>query len=93
MRFIGDTFICDECGHECSENDDSGNEDERICQICASGRYNEYLKTLCALCGKPMGDDNSDPYWNPNEEYAHGKCVEKLSDKEQMDQEWSNEWY
>lgn len=89
MKFENSTFICDECEREYNEDDDAGNEDQHLCPVCASELYNTFIKSPCLICGKPMGK-NSDAWYNSNDQYAHGKCIEKLSDNEIEDGEWSN---
>jgi len=89
MRFKGETIICMSCGRKISEEDDCGYEDNPLCSGCSAREYKAYLKIPCALCGKPLGE-NADPWHNDYDEYAHGKCAEKLTDKEIEEKEWYN---
>lgn len=94
MRFEGelDTVECESCGRTVSTEDDEGWEDNHLCPGCRSRLYKEFLITPCTICGKPMGK-NSDPWYNPDEEYAHGRCIESLSDSQLEEGEWSNEHF
>ena len=88
---MGYTLICDDCFREFSEWDDSGFEDEIVCPVCNAKRIVEYLKSPCKICGKPMGKDKH-PFFNIDNDSAHGECVSKLSDKEFEEGEWSDEY-
>lgn len=87
MRFEGDTFFCDYCGREFSYLDDAGFEDDRVCPICASKAFNDFLNSKCVVCGKRMGHDE-DPWSNLDEQYCHEKCINQLSEKTIEDEEW-----
>jgi len=89
MRFKGETVTCEGCGREISEEDDQGYEDTPLCSGCSAREYQIYLKIPCALCGKPMGE-NADPWCNIDEEYAHDKCIKKLTDEQVEEAEWYN---
>ena len=93
MKFKGETVECESCGIEFNEDDDNRHPDadDPLCPVCASKQYNNFLKESCKICGKPMGDNPSDCFWNGCEEYAHKSCVEKLSDDEVENGEWYNE--
>lgn len=92
MRFDGewDTAICEDCDRTVSESDDCGWEDTSLCSGCSARRTQEFVNSPCNLCKKPMGKD-SDGMWNCDGETAHTKCVKKLSEKKQEEQEWSDE--
>jgi len=88
MRFRGEIIHCETCGREISEEDDCGWEDNPLCPECSAIAYSEYINTPCGICGKKMKEDLSEPWVNCNEEYAHGKCAEKLSEKKIEEDEW-----
>lgn len=87
MRFKGDTFFCDYCGREFSEDDDAGFEYDRVCNICASRLYNDFLNSKCIVCGKKMGKDE-DPWTNFREENCHSKCIKEIPDDKLEEDEW-----
>lgn len=91
MRLRGFTLFCDECNREYSEWDDTGYEDEQICPVCGSARYKNFIDSLCELCSKPIGK-TADIFVNCNGLYAHKKCVEKLPEKKQEEDEWYPLW-
>ena len=93
MRFKGETFICELCGKEYSPIDNAGYEDEDICDVCGSRRFKAYIESLCHFCKKPMGKEDINPFYSGAlDEYAHSKCIEKLSDDEIDEGEWNSCW-
>jgi hypothetical protein len=84
-----DNFICDDCGEEFPDDYNAGFEEEQVCSGCANNRYLIWLESPCVLCGKPMKIETKSYYYDPDSNSAHKSCVNKLSDDEIEDKEWS----
>ena len=95
MLFEGDedNFICDDCLEEFPDDYCSWSEDEQICYGCMQERYLKWKEEPCVLCGKPMKIEEKGCFHNPDSDYAHKSCVDKLTEKQLMEQEWSDEYY
>ena len=91
MKFKGhyETESCDDCGREIATAHDFGFEDVHLCSGCSARRHQDFVKTPCKLCNKLMGDVY--PYWNPDGDFAHEQCINKLTEEEIEDGEWTNE--
>lgn len=90
MRFDGedDTLICDECGRVISISSDKGWEDKPLCSGCSARSYQDHVKTECALCNKPLREDDYCYDTEGSERLAHTKCVDKLPEKDKDN--WSD---
>jgi len=91
MRFKGETVHCESCNREIAEEDDMGWEDNPLCSGCSARAYQAFINTPCKICGKKMGKE-SNPFYDENQDWAHGNCVDKLSDEELEEQCWSDDW-
>ena len=94
MMFKGDedNFICDYCGEEFPSDYHSGSEDEDICCGCAQHAYLEWKKSPCKLCGKPMEQEEEEAYWNCDGDSAHKSCINKLTEEQIEEEEWTNDY-
>lgn len=93
MLFDGneDNFICDYCLEEFPEDFQSWNENETVCNICVHKQYLAWREEPCAFCGKPMKEDESDPYYDgATDRSVHEKCFEKNESK--IPENELNEW-
>lgn len=87
-----DNFICEDCLEEFPDDYRAGYEDEEICCRCFHDRYLAWQEEPCAFCGKPMKEDDSDPYYDgANERSAHGKCYKE--NEEKIPEDELDEWY
>lgn len=87
MRFEGhfQTVACDDCGRTISHLDDEGWEDNSLCSGCSARGQQEWDKTPCFFCKKPMKDEK-DPYADEDaSNWAHGACIHEAESSGKID--------
>lgn len=94
MNIEGFTVFCDDCNEEFSEFDDEGVfEDETVCPVCVAKRYNNWMNSPCKICGKPLRENLTNIWRNADDDYAHEKCIKKLSEEQIEEGEWTDEYW